>query len=211
MPIHQEFIEKHLAKHAGPIAGRYENLLFVAPSEEHRCHLVVTCGLSDAPMNAEEEDFRLAELCVMLPVEWPLEYGENFDPSHLPERFFWPLRGLQRLAQLPARTNSWLGVGHTVPNGEPMRPFADDTELCAWILFPPIEFAPSFARTRISSGEVFNFHALVPIFSDELAVRRNQRLGMLLEIFARKGVSDIINPQRTSSAKSEGFGRFFKR
>jgi len=211
MAIYQEAIEKHLERHAGPIVGRWENLLFVAPSEAHRCHLVVTCGLSDTAMDVPDVELQRAEICALLPVEWPFEYGEDFDPSRLGEKYFWPLRGLQRLARIPVLTGNWLGIGHTIPNGEPMEPFCDDTQMSCWILLPPVEFHTTFARKRLEDNTVLNFHAMIPIFRDELIVRRNQKLGMLLEAFGKKGVSDIINPHRTPSTKGGGIGQFFKK
>jgi hypothetical protein len=107
--MYQEFLEKHLEKHAGPIEFRWEELLFVRANEKHNCHVVMTCGMSDSPMNAPKDEWQRLELCALLPAEWPLE-PENWDEERI-----WPLRGLQMLSRLPFETDSWLGLGHTFP------------------------------------------------------------------------------------------------
>lgn len=200
--MYQEFIEKHLEKHVGPIEFEWEGLLFVRASESHNCHLVMTRDMSSRSMNAPKDEWKFLELCALLPADWPLE------PDDWNEDDLWPLRGLQMLSRLPFQTDSWLGLGHTIPNGNPPQPFASSTNLCCWLLLPPVELEPSFSRTFLPDGEVLNVLNLVPIFEEELKVKRNQGFPTLIELFGKKGVSDIINPNRSLAIPGQGLKRW---
>ena len=60
-----------------------------------------------------------AELMIALPAEWKLADSQLED-----ERWYWPIRNLKALARLPHEYETWLGFGHTVPNGDPPEPYA---------------------------------------------------------------------------------------
>jgi hypothetical protein len=49
---------------------------------------------------------------------------------------------------------------------------------------------------------------LVPILEEELKVKLTQGFPALLDMFGKKGVSDIINPRRTSSLKGSTMKRW---
>lgn len=57
---------------------------------------------------------RYAELVISLPPFWPLD-----EQSWRDERHYWPVRLLKTLGRLPHEYDTWLGVGHTIPNGDP--------------------------------------------------------------------------------------------
>lgn len=165
----------------------------VPASEKRRFHFVWTRGMSAAPMNAPDPQWRHAELCMLLPPEWPL--GETTEQN---EASFWPIRLLGQLAALPFERDTWLGMGHTVPNGEPPQPYTNDFAMCAALLLPPLELERSFARVRLSDGEILNFWNVVPLHADELRFKIGNGLTPLLQAFEKRGVSDILNPTRQS-------------
>ncbi len=192
MSRYQAELERHLERYAGPIALRWENLLVVPASENRACHLVVTDNLSDAPMPRAKPEWQWAELCALLPADWPLDPEIwRSDPD-----FGWPLRELQRLVKFPRASNTWLGFGHSIPNGNPPQPFAPSTKQCASFLIPPLELPEKFARLRLDDGEVLNFWAIVPLYPTELAVKINQKAPTLIEKLSNKGIGDIIDPTR---------------
>ncbi len=192
MSRYQLELERHIEKYAGPIAIRFENLLVVRATENRACHLVVTTDLSDAPMPKAKPEWKWAELCALLPPDWPL------DPEIWQNdiNFGWPMRELQRLTRFSRETQTWLGFGHSIPNGTPPVPFAPSTQQCASFLLPPLEMPEKFARLRLEDGEILNFWAIVPITKDELALKVNQKAPTLIEKLSNKGVSDIIDPTR---------------
>lgn len=192
MSRYQLELERHIEKYAGPIELRWENLLVVRATEQRDCHLVVTDNLSDAPMPTSKPEWQWAELCALLPADWPL------DPEIWQNdiNFGWPMRELQRIARFSRETGTWLGFGHSIPNGRPPKPFAPTTKQCASFLIPPLEMPEKFARLRLENGEILNFWAILPIYENELAVKVNQKAPTLIEKLTNKGVSDVINPAR---------------
>ncbi|HEX9997688.1 MAG TPA: suppressor of fused domain protein [Abditibacterium sp.] len=194
MSVYQSELESHLEKYAGPIEFRFENLLLVRATPQRACHVVVTTDLSNEAMPAPKGEWKWAELCALLPLDWPLdpEIWQN-DPN-----FAWPMRELQRLADFSRQNAAWLGFGHSIPNGEPPQPFGPNTKQCASFLLPPMELPEKFARLRLSDNEILNFWTIVPIYRDELAVKVNQKAPSLIEKLSSRGVSDIINPTRPS-------------
>jgi len=150
---------------------------------------VFTLGMSATEMqDVPDKGWRFAELVLLLPLDWPLELSDSN----------WPLVWLEKLATFPRRENSWLSLAHTVPNGIPAQPFAPDTPFAAWIMIPPIEFGPNFARIRLDGGEVLNFWTPIPIYADELALKTNKGATELINRFARDKVGDIFDPNRPS-------------
>lgn len=201
MSRYQAELERHLEKYAGPIALRWENLLVVRACEGRACHIVVSTDLSDAPMKGAKSDWHFAEVCVLLPPDWPLDpeiWESDLD-------FGWPMREVQRIVATVREEETWLGFGHTFPNGQPPEPFAPGTGQCASFLLPPVEMPEKFTRLRLSDGEILNFWAIVPIYADELALKVNQKASMLVEKLTVKLVSDIIAPTRPGVfAKTKG-------
>ena len=150
---------------------------------------VFTLGMSSLPMEGvPDKEWRFAELVLLLPLDWPLELEESN----------WPLKWLERLAMFPRRESSWLSLAHTIPNGLPPQPFAPDTNFCAWMFIPPIEFGEKFPRQRLEGGQVLNFWTPVPIYADELALKTNKGANELINRFARDKVSDVFAPNRPS-------------
>jgi hypothetical protein len=194
MSRYQTELEAHLEKYAGPIETRFENLLAVRATPERACHIVVTTDLSDEPMPSPKPGWEWAELCVLLPADWPLDPAVwQSDPT-----YGWPMRELQRLVRYSRSSKTWLGFGHSIPNGNPPQPFAPSTRQCCSFLIPPLEMPEKFARLRLPDNQILNFWAIVPIYADELAVKINQKYPALIERFGQKGVSDILNPTRPS-------------
>lgn len=194
MSRYQTELEAHLEKYVGPIELRFENLLAVRATSERACHVVVTTNLSDEKMPSPKPGWEWAELCVLLPANWPLD--PEIWQSDL--TYGWPMRELQRLVSYAHSTKTWLGFGHTIPNGKPPQPFAPSTRQCCSFLIPPLELPEKFARLRLKDGEVLNFWANVPIYADELALKINQKVPTLIDRLGQKGVSDILNPTRPS-------------
>jgi hypothetical protein len=151
MSRYQTELEKHLEKYAGPIETRWENLLIMRATKSRKCHVVTTCDLSDAPMNSPKPEWKWAELCVLLPLDWPLDPKVwESDPN-----FGWPMRELQRLVRFAREGETWLGFGHSIPNGKPPVPFAPSTRQCGSFFAAAARTArkiraPAFGRRRNS-------------------------------------------------------------
>jgi hypothetical protein len=105
-----------------------------APTEERPFHVLVTSGMSALPMSVPEgvEYLRFAELCILLPPDWPMT-KEAFQN----EAAYWPVRLLKSLGRLPHDYATWLGYGHSIPNGHPAEPYAPGVAYSGALLIPP--------------------------------------------------------------------------
>ncbi|MCU0694504.1 MAG: suppressor of fused domain protein, partial [Polyangiaceae bacterium] len=96
-------------------------------------------------------------------------------------------------------TRSWLGFGHTVPNGEPPVPFADNTKLCCALLLPPVRVPSDFYDLRLEDGRAINIYAVVPIYAEELQLKLTRGVGDLLDRFDREGVNELLDRGRVNT------------
>jgi hypothetical protein len=182
-------------------SSEYSNIeiLHVAPTPSRPFHTLVTCGMGDRPMSAPGEEIRYAELVVTLPADWPISELDDFDGD-----YNWPLQWLQILAQLPHEHDTWLGRGHTVPNGEPAEAFAENTEQCCMILLPPLSIAREFRHLQAEiDGEekIINFYAMVPIYKEEMEMKLKHGSDELVKLFRKHSISDVVDPVRRNACK----------
>ena len=224
-----ERISEHVERHVGPVAGVYHEILsdlvhvdvhVVNPTPERDCYTLVTSGMSDAPMNVPPgaEDVRYAELLIQLPPDWPLDKlnavagkkgAEGAAERAESERWYWPVRWLKQLARMPHEYDTWLGVGHTVPTGDPPEPYADDTRLCCMLVLPPLTVAEEFATLEVNPDKVIHFYSLMPLHADEMNLKLNSGTEALIELFEQHRVSTIVDPQRKSVVpRRKWFGLF---
>lgn len=202
MNYRQPIIE-HLETHVGPVetVWQTENLeiLAVCATEERPFHVLATCGLSDLEMSAPDgkAHWKRAELCVLVAPNWPLE------PKKWPQSpDFWPVGQLLRVANLPFQTDAFLGYGHTIPNGNPPRPFAPQTQLCCWMLLPPASLEPEFASLALG-GEQICFWGLTALNEEELALKLKSGAFAVLRLFGEREISDILEPDRESAFRQK--------
>lgn len=154
--------------------------------------------MSDAPMTVPEElhELRFAELMVTLPADWSLDQEDWQDESQ-----FWPIRWLKMLARFPHEYDTWLGFGHTVPNGDPPEPFADNTKLCCLLVLPSPTVPEEFHTLKTSGDKEINFYSLVPLYREEMDLKLHQGADQLLDLFDAHNIQDIIDPSRKNVAK----------
>ena len=128
-------ISDHIEKHVGKIHMVFHELVsdqvhidvhWVKPTTERPFHTLVTSGMSDKPMHSPQgvDDCDYAELSICLPQDWKVS-EEDFED----EKNYWPIRWLKFLARFPHEYNTRLFQGHTIPNGDPATPFAENKAL----------------------------------------------------------------------------------
>ena len=160
---------------------------------ERPFHTLVTSGMSARPMNTspDAEEFRFAELCILLDPTWRLN-----DEAIKDERCYWPMRLLKVLARYPHETNTWLGHGHTVAMSDPPKRFARNTRLCASVLLGPTTLGTEFSRMPRPDGADTHFWNVLPIYAGELQFKFDRGLDALLEAFDAAGVTDVVSADR---------------
>ncbi len=206
-------IVAHVTKHLGPVTNVFHeiqpdqvklDLLVVGPTDARPYTTLVTCGMSERPMRVPIEDpddlgrvpeLRLAELMLCLPPDWPLTAESFRQPEH-----FWPIRWLKALARLPHRQGGWLGLGHTIPNGEPPVPFASNTSFCCWLVDEPVLSPPEFQKLREGEGDhVVNFYSAVPLYEEEMWVKLRKGGSALGQLLDRAKVNELIDVRRAQA------------
>jgi hypothetical protein len=168
------------------------DLHVVPPSSERPWTTLVTSGMSQRAMRAPDADCTRAELVMALPPTWPLEHSELAD-----DRVYWPFRLLQSLATFPHQYNTWLWTGHTIPNGDPPEPYADDTELCCSILLPPLLVGSEFDVLEFGERRV-RFLGVYPLYAEEMRLKLESGFEALIDRFDNAGVSELLDPGRPS-------------
>ncbi len=208
-------IADHIERHLGPVSGVYHELLsdkvhldvhVVPPSTDFPFYALITSGMSDRPMSVPPEASPadappFAELCLLLPSTWnipddPADIATAFED----ENVYWPIRWLKRLARLPHEYGTWLGFGHTVPNGEEATPFAGNTELGCMLLLTALSLPDEFQTLVVSPEKTVQFYTLYPIYREEMALKMAQGVDALIDQFEVYDTRDVLDLTRPNTA-----------
>jgi hypothetical protein len=209
-------VSEHIGRHLGPVSGVYHELLsdkvhldvhVVPPSADFPFYALVTSGMSDRPMTVPpdaptDEAPPYAELCILLPSTWNIpadsaEVAAAFED----ENVYWPIRWLKMLARLPHEYGTWLGFGHTIPNGEDAEPFSDDTELGCMLLLTALSLPEEFQTLAISPTKTVQFYTLYPIYREEMALKMEQGVDALIDRFEEYDIGDVLDLTRPNVAQ----------
>lgn len=206
-------ISSHIEQHIGEVSMVFHEIIsdtvhidvhHVLPTAERPFHILVTSGMSDLPMNVPEEigATRYMELMVVLPESWQIS-----DKAFEDEKWYWPIRELKFLARFPHKYDTWLGWGHTLPNGDPAEPFAENTKLNGVILLPPISISEDFFQLSINEDKTIQFFTVVPLYEEEMNLKLNKGVDELLEKFDQYDINEVVSIDRKNVAKKR-FGLF---
>ena len=209
-----EEISDHIEQYIGPIDMVFHELVsdtvhidihHVKPTEQRPFHTLVTSGMSDLPMSVPEDvdATRYMELMVALPHNWQIS-----DESFKDERWYWPIRQLKYLARFPHKLDTWLGWGHTIPNGDPPESFADNTRLNGVIIVPSLLVPQEFYSLKINDEKCIEFFAIVPLYEQEMQLKLNTGAEALFDLFDQYEITDLIEPQRKNVCKKKFLGLF---
>lgn len=221
-------ISDHIEATIGPIVNVWHEIIsdlvhldlhIVEPTKEKPYYVVVTSGMSDRPMNVPsgldnpEKDLRFAELAIGLPPGWKLD-----DESLSDERWYWPLRLLKQLARLPHEYGTWLGIGHSISNGDPAQPYDSSTRMDGVIVMPPFfpgtpgQASDGFATLERDGKPPVHFYGLLPVYPEEMDYKMSHTDGAwgLFDLLDTDQVIPL-NPERTSAVPTSPRWKFWKR
>jgi hypothetical protein len=204
-----ERITQHIERYVGPIASVFHELVsdlvhvdvhVVDPTPERDYYTLITSGMSDRPMSPppDADDLLFAELMICLPPDWPLTKEAFKDENN-----YWPVRWLKMLARLPHEYETWLFTSHTVPNGDPAQPFADNTEMCCALLLDPVLFDDEFRTLAIDAHKAIHFLALVPLYFEEMECKLRDGYDALLRRLDRAGVNELLDVRRKNACRGK--------
>jgi len=210
--IHLEAIEAHLQEHVGKIETVYHeivsdlihlDILFLPANPEKPYHTLVTSGVSDRPMRVPEEmeDFSRTELMINLPTEWPLDQESLKEDAN-----YWPIRWLKQIGRLPHDYDTWIGWGHTIPNGDPAEPIAN-SRFTGMMVSPPYWLGPDFFQLETGAGEKICFYNVIPLYQEEMDFKLAKSAEALEERFDKNGIGLIVDLDRKNVAKKKGWFR----
>ncbi len=211
-------IEDHITRYIGPIEGvihddasdaLHVDIICVNPTPERPCYTFITIGMSALPMHVPDplqSEWRFAELMVCLPADWPIpdpERGETFTDAV----FYWPISFMKTLARLPTAYRTWLCEGHSIPNYDPPRPFAGNTQLSGAVLIRPTENT-GFCSLELDEGQKIHFWQIMPVYAEEMDFKLRHGFETLLQRFEKHEISPIVDPQRPNVCRKKLFGLF---
>jgi hypothetical protein len=200
-----EAIERHLVRSFGEHEGGvfhelvsdlvHVDVHHVPPAPGRDWHTLVTSGMAERAMTMPEglEEARHTELAIALPPGWPLS-----DDAFEDERNYWPVRLLKVLARLPHDYDTFLWLGHTVPNGDPPEPYAEGTDFCCALIGPLVEAPAGFTELPLEDGRVVRFYGVYPLYEDEMDLKLRRGEGKLVDLLVRDGVTELLDPARPS-------------
>ncbi len=212
-----EAISEHIERHIGKIESVFHEIIsdlvhidvhWVKPTEKFHFHSLVTSGMSDKPMTVPEglEEYKYAELCILLPGNWAID-GTNYqtmEEAFKDEKNYWPVRWLKTIARFPHEYDTWVGRGHTIPNGEDAEPFADNTKFGCMILLPSLSLGGNFYKLKINDEKVITFYCLYPLFKEEMELKLKKGSDALINKFEKYRVTDIVDIERPNTCLKKG-------
>lgn len=203
-------ILSHVEQHFGPIEGTFKEYVsdqvrldihWVKPSEKNNFHLLVTSGMSDQPMQVPtgSEEWQFAELCILLPPDWPMPADmtqESMQEAFSDELIYWPIRWLKMIARIPHYYNSWIGYGHTIPNGEDTEPFEENTALGCMLVLYSIDLPKDFSLLRREENSNIHFYTLLPIYKAEMDCKLHYGTDVLLDKLDKHAIGTVLDLKR---------------
>lgn len=203
-----EKIEEHFERHIGPIDRVFHEIIsetihvdvyHIKPSPERNYHTLFTTGMSYLPMNTPEEleGGEYAEVMICLPPSWPIDEEAFQNENH-----YWPVRWLKMIARFVHDYQTWMGMGHTMPNGDPAEPLSEETKLSGILLVPPLQVSPDFHVLQMDEERAVNFYCLVPLYTEEMNFKLKYGADALLERFDKYGINEVLDLTRRNVCKS---------
>ena len=198
-------ISEHVEKHIGPVHRVWHemnpglvqtDIVQVAPTAERPFWTLITLGMSHQAMHTPDDakDYGRAELMICLPSDWPLEEQDLKNEQH-----YWPIGLLKSLAALPFEHRTWIGPGHTIPNGDRLQP---GTAMCCSLILPPLFQLPEELHVlRQANGSVVRFYSVWTLYPDEVQSKLDHGLDSLLKRLKRHSITETVSADRKNVAR----------
>lgn len=160
-------------------------------SEQNKFLLVFTRGSSNTPqrVNEEHQDLAQIELYFCLPEYFNLETEA------------WPIKWLEKIAAIPQKNSTWLGIGDSIPAGNPPEALSEQFACNHFIIREP-KWMSQFLKQP--SG--IKFLAVFPIFQEELDFKLRNSHTVLFKKLENKEVTEMVDIYRTSVCRKRLFG-----
>jgi hypothetical protein len=201
-------LDEHYARHIGEDWNVWHEIVsdvvhldvyMWAPTPRRPYHTFATVGMSDLPMTVPPEAVRTgaaryAELVLSVPAGWPVPDGADWAD----EAAFMPVRALKLAARLPHEYRTWLGFGHTIPNGDPPEPLPGSANLTGFAVLPADTLPDGFRYVGRGTDRV-DVLGLWFLTTAEMDLKLARGAEELLPILRRRGVSELLDLHRPST------------
>jgi len=212
---HIRAISEHIEKYVGKPKTVFHEIVsdlvhidvhVVEPTTKRPFITLITSGMSDKPMSVPEgrENFEFAELTICLPSDWPLS-----NDAFKYENNYWPIRWLKILAFFPHEHDTWLSYGHTVPNGDPPEPFADNTKFCCFLISLPRWLPKDFVTLKLDDNKTVRFFVLLPLYREEMNLKLRKGTDHLEKLLFKTGTTEVLDITRQNAALLPWWKRIF--
>ena len=149
-------------------------------------YTLVTSGMSDLPMNLDPQAVGKSARRVEL-----VFYCAGIRPEYI-ETLRW-------LAHFPHDYQTWVGHGHTIPNGSPSAPMWSSRNLDTVLLMPTIVKPDNGLREHLTiQNDPVELLWVVPLSKAECDLKLAKGFPAILDLFERNHHSHIFNPDRDS-------------
>ena len=169
------------------------------PTKKDNFYVMYTTGMSDLPMTLpdnikERDDLKYAELFMFLPDSW--NPGKEFTIStDMPYKDFWPIQMIKFLARFPHEYKTWLGYGHTIPNGQDYEPILEGSDMSGMLL---LELDENFSPLVLKNGEKVHLYMTMPITRAEMEYKLKHGMSELDKKFSEQDLQLVIDMYRKS-------------
>lgn len=196
-----EAVEAHFERYFGKAETVFHEIVsdivhidvhWIKPSPERNYHTLFTTGMSDLPMQGPDGMY-YAELMISLPPGWRIS-----DEDFRNEDNYWPIRALKFVARFPHLYDTWLGWGHSLPNGDPAEPFAAITGFTCLVLYHSSIAPTEFNSLRMHENKVVDFFTLYPVYTEETDFKLRKGAEPLFNRLVAGGVTDVVDIKRKS-------------
>lgn len=169
----------------------------IAENKAHKIKIVFTDGLSNhaQTVKAEFEAFEKIELYFCMP-----EYWNSTEET-------WPMKWLDRLAEIPQKNKTWFGPGDTIPAGNPPELLSDRFPAQHFMLCSPI-FTKDIFENPIWTENNISFLGIIPIDQYELEYKLRNSATILLRRLEKKGYDDRVDMFREAVCRKRILGLF---
>lgn len=180
------------------------DVLTFPPNAQRDDWTFATIGMSDKPMTvpeglSEPQFYQRAEMLISLPPDWLDAKNPDITTAFKDENIYWPIYWLKTLARFPHEYNTWLWYGHSIPNGDPAQPLAQDLPFIGFAIGPVSTWPKGANIIDIDTGLVAIL-GLYPVYDDEMQLKLNKGTDVLFDAFEQNGITQKFDPQRKSVA-----------
>lgn len=160
-----------------------------------KVNALVTNGMRGMPMNVPPElkDYQNVELMVFVDKAFDLS-----DKGLLREENDWIIKLLSDLAIYPHLTNSYLGWGQIVGNGESLLPYDDTIQYCGALVYPPIDETSMKFCNYVENGVNVFIYNVMPLYREELGFIQAQSSEQFINLMTAMGISQCIKKNRSN-------------